>query len=494
MQMDEARTTSKRLSRRDMLRLLALGGGAALVAACGGTPTGGEATAPTTAPTTGDAAAPTTAPTTGDATAPTTEVAPTVAATGEQVTIEWANRYSTKTTQEIIPAMVAEFEKLYPNIKVNYQNPGNGEGYDESILGRIAAGDAPDVITLYSTPTEFAARGSLLDIDAYMQGAQFAKPDAFFEAPLASCQWQGKTYGLPSSAGAGSLYLNTTKFQEKNLPFARDTFPKTWDELKALSKQFVTIENGEVQQAGYVPFVGNEWLYPAWSALNGGVLYDVGSNSYKLDSDNNVQWLDYWLQWLDEQYGGNFEQLNIAGGWGDVYPDTAFSQGRSAICHSGSWAVTDAEIPFAFEVVRFPVGPSGTKSATAFYPNWWAIPKGAKRPDEAFLFIEFIATKGWETWYTAIMDTPSWKSFPPTVLTTKLITAVGQEKAADFNKFFADYLNDAVPMWNSPIEQFAQQTINTSIGEVLNKVKTPKEALAEAQKVCQAKLEETLKG
>lgn len=470
-----------------------------LLGACGGAPTP-EAAAPTTAPASDATSAPVAQATSAPAAvmdtpaAATTVVAPTVASSGGQVTIEWANRFTSKTTQEVIPPMVAEFEKMYPNIKVNYQNPGNDQGYEETLLGRIASGDAPDVAIIITTPAEYAARGSLLPIDDYMKSAKFAKPDAIFPAPLASCQWQGKTYGLPSSAGAGSLFVNTSKFTEKNIPFSRDTFPKTWTDLKALSKELTVIENGEVKQAGYVPFVGNEWLYPAWSALNGGVLYDVGTNTYKLDSDPNVQWLDFWLGWLDDQYGGNLEQLTIAGNWGDVYPDQAFNQGRSAISHSGSWAVTDAEIPFAFDVAKFPVGPSGSKSVTAFYPNWWSIPKGAKHPDEAFLFIEFVATKGWETWYSAIMDTPSWKQFPSNVLTTKLVSNVGQEKATDFNKFFADYLNDAVPMWNSPIEQFAQQTINTSIGEVLNKKKKPKEALAEAQQICQAKLQEVLKG
>nr|MDQ2999296.1 hypothetical protein [Chloroflexota bacterium] len=99
-----------------------------------------------------------------------------------------------------------------------------------------------------------------------------------------------------------------------------------------------------------------------------------------------------------------------------------------------------------------------------------------------------------EIWYTAILDTPAWKGFSPDVHNTKLTDITGKDKAAEFDKFFSDYLNDAAPMWNSPIEQFAQQTINTAVGEVLNKKKKVKDALAEAQQVCQTKLEQTLKG
>jgi hypothetical protein len=91
------------------------------------------------------------------------------------------------------------------------------------------------------------------------------------------------------------------------------------------------------------------------------------------------------------------------------------------------------------------------------------------------------------------MDTPAWKAFPPTVLTTKLVDAVGQERATQVNTFFADYLNDAVEMWTSPVETFAQETITAAVDQVMNKVKSPKDALAEAQELCQAKLNEVLK-
>jgi multiple sugar transport system substrate-binding protein len=483
----------KMISRRRFLRIAALAGGAAVLAACGGTPAAPEQAAATQPP----AAEPTAAPAAAEPTAaPAAQAtsAPAAGSAGGQVTLDWFNRYTTATTQEIIPLMVGEFEKAYPEIKVNYQNPGNGEGYIEALLSRIAGGNPPDVAVLYEPPVEFAARGSLLAIDDQMAGATYAKPDAFFSAPLKSCQWQGKTYGLPSSAGAGAIYMNTGLFQQKNLPVDRTSFPQSWDELKALSNEFVVIENGEVMQAGYVPFVGNNWLYPAWSAMNGGQIYDSASNSYKLDSDANVQWLEYWLKWLDDQYGGNLEQLNIAGAWAGTYPDTAFNQGRAAMAAEGSWSSTDAEIPFEWEVARFPVGPGGSKSYTAFWPNWWVVPQGTQHPDEAFLFIEFVATKGWETWYTAIMDTPAWKEFPPSVLTTKLVSATSQARAEDVNKFFADYLNDAVEMWTSPVETFAQETLTAAVDQVMNKQKSAKDALAEAQQLCQARLEETLKG
>jgi multiple sugar transport system substrate-binding protein len=364
----------------------------------------------------------------------------------------------------------------------------------EALLARVAGGNPPDIATLYEPPVEYAARGSLFAIDDFMASATTAKPDAFFSAPLKSCQWQGKTYGLPSSAGAAAIYFNTQQFKDKGIPTDRAAFPTKMEDVKALSKEFITTKDGAIETAGFVPFVGNSWMYPAWSATYGGQIFDTKANKYMLDSDANVQWLTDWLSWLDDLYGGNLEALNASATWAGTYPDTAFNLKRASMAGEGSWSSTDAEIPFDWEVARLPIGPGGSKSFTAFYPNWWAVPKGTKQPEAAFKFIEFIATSGWETWYQFIMDTPAWKQFPPTVLTTKLVDKVGQARAENVNAFFADYLNDAVEMWTSPVDSFAGETLTTAIGEVLNKAKTPKEALADAQKLCQAKLDETLKG
>lgn len=469
------------LGRRAFLRLAAVGGGATLLAACGGSAPSAVSSA---------AAGSAAAEEAGAGASAAADVPSAAAPAGEQVTIEWANRFTSEVTQQVIPLMVTAFEQQYPNIKVNYQNPGVSEGYEEQMLARTAAGDPPDVIIAISTPTEAAARGSLVDISDYMQNAQVAKPEAFFAGPLSSCQWQGKTYGLPSSAGAGAIFTNVGKLRDKGIPVERDQFPSTWDELKALSKEFTVSDNGAVTEAGFIPFIGNNWLYPVWSALNGGQIYDVENTKYTINTENNVEWLSYWLTWLDEQYGGNLEQLATAGNWGDAYNDGMFWAGNMAAVHSGSWVSSDAEIPFEFEAVKFPVGPSGSKSVTGFYPNWWVIPTGAKHPQEAFFFLEFVATKGWETWYKYILDTPSWKDFPPDVLTDKLVEAVGEAKAGELNSFFSDYLGDAIPMWNSPVEAFAQQTLDNSVAEVLNKKKAPQQALDEAQQLCQAKLEE----
>jgi arabinogalactan oligomer/maltooligosaccharide transport system substrate-binding protein len=456
------------LSRRAFLRLTGLAGGAALIAACAAPaaqqPGSGEATS-------GEPAA-------------------------ETKTIAWWNQYSTPITQEIIPVIVTNFEEMYPDVKIEYEitgGPPGGGDYLEVLLARIAAGNPPGAATVWTPPVQFAAQGSLASIDEFMDDAQWATPDAFFEGPLRSCQWQGKTYGLPASAGAGSIFFNTSKFEEKGISTAREDFPTTWQGLKDLSAEFVVWEGDELQHIGYVPW-DTGWLRPVWSGLNGGQLYNAETNQYFIDSEQNEEWLSFWVQWLDEQYRGDVEQLNLFGGLSDVYPESAFHMGNGAIADAGSWGCTDAQIPFTWEVAQFPVGPSGSGSLTGYYPNWFVIPAGAAHLQESFHFVEYWATKGWETWYTKIMDTPAWRGFPQGILPEQLVTEQGPERAQEIHNFYADYLNNTADMWQSPVENFAEDTLGAAIDEVLHKTKTPAEALAEAQQIIQARLDETLRG
>lgn len=466
--------TQNQVSRRDFLRLAGITGGVIALSACA---------APPAAPAQGgqQAAA-------GSGNQP---------ASAAQVSLSWWNPYSTASTQEALPPIIESFEKLYPNVKIEWQNgaggPPGGGNYVEVLLSRIASGNPPDMATLFTGPSQFGARGSLTAIDDFMSNAKKAKADAFYAGPLKSCQWQGKTYGLPSSAGAGAIYINTAKFKEKGVSTKREDFPKKWDELLALSAEFDVWEGEDLKQIGLAPWTGS-WLKAAWSGLNGGTLYNVDANKYEIDSESNIEWLNFWVDWLEKQYKGDIEKMNVAGNWGGTYPDSQFSMGNAAMAMEGSWSTTDAEIPFEFEVAKFAVGPHGNTSVTGFWPNWWVVPKGSAHPAEAFNLVEYFSTDGWVIWYKYIMDTPAWKDFPADVLTKKLVDSVGQERALDFHKFFADYLENTVPMWTSPVEDFASDNLDSTIDEVLHKAKPPAQALQEAQKLISSKLEDALKG
>ena len=465
--MEEKNETKAPINRRQFLKLAGVAGSAALLAAC--------AKKATEVPTE----------------QPTVEAPP-----AEKVKISWWNQFSTPTCQTVFPMAIKDFMAANPNIEVEFEitgGPPGGGDYFEVLLARIAAGNAPDSITLWTPPSQFGAQGALMAIDSNMESAKMAKKDAFYEGPIKSCQWKGETFGLPASAGSGSMFFNKKHFEEAGLSTKREDFPTTWDGIKEIAIKLTKKDAaGAVTQAGFVPWT-QRWLDPVWTGLNGGQIFDPANIKYLIDSENNVELMNYWLSYLDGLYGGDIETFNIISAWGDVYPNSAFNLGVASIDTSGAWAPADAAIPFEFEIAKFPVGPKGSKSITGFWPNWWAIPKGTPHPDEGFLFSEYMVTDGWITWYiNGTMDTPAWKGAPADIWCKAVETMFGLERAKDLHKFYTDYLTDTAVMWTSPVEEFATTTLGQAIDEILHKVKSPEQALKEAQGTCQKKLEEIM--
>lgn len=471
--MSQGRNSSHPMSRRQFLKTAGIVGGASLLAAC----------APKAAPTTAVEATK----------APEEAAAPPSA---EKVKISWWNQFSTPNCVEWFPKIVKDFEAENPNVQVEFEitgGPPGGGDYFEVLLARIAAGNPPDTCTLWEPPTGLGARGALLSIDNYMSTAKYGTPDKYYEGVLKSCKFKSKTYGLPASAAVGCLFINTKIFEDKGLSIKRADFPKDWQGYRELSKQIATWDGDQLKQGGGMPWTSG-WLQSSWAQLNGGTIFDADGLEYKIDSPQNTEWLQFWLDWLNEQYKGDIELVNTFGTWDDVYPDSNFSKDLLGVANSGAWACTDAGIPSKWEVVPFPVGPSGKKKVSPYWPNWWAMPKGGANPEQAFLFSEFMTTKGWVTWYVnATIDTPAWVDAPKDALNKAMVKMLGEARTKETQDFFNAELQSVSDMWTSPIETFANDNLTQAIDSVMHKVATPAEALASAQKVVQAKLEETLK-
>jgi ABC-type glycerol-3-phosphate transport system substrate-binding protein len=69
---------------------------------------------------------------------------------------------------------------------------------------------------------------------------------------------------------------------------------------------------------------------------------------------------------------------------------------------------------------------------------------------------------------------------------------MGETKATEVNTFFHNQLDNAVPMWNSPVEDFYLDQLYVAIEAILNKAATPEDALGEAQRASQDELDKLL--
>lgn len=379
---------------------------------------------------------------------------------------------------------------------------GQDTEFTQALIGSITSGSPPDISMLWDSPVSLGAQGAFMPLDEMMAGSNIPL-ETWPAGLLSSCQFRGVTYGLPVTAGVYSMWYNQEMFEAKGMGSGRDAFPATWDEMRRMSKEFTVWEDDRLVTAGFMPNRVPETM-AIWSALNGGMMFDEANLKYLIDSEQNIEMMNFFVDWMDEEYKGDFNLVDRSGNFLDGYPNPttglgpAFREGRQAGMQSGSWLLGDI---FADPVPNFerwnlagnPVGPSGTNSVSGTWPNWFVIPVGSKNPQAAFDYLSYLAVEGSVEWYQQIPDVPT-NSQVQAKAPAGLVEKRGQEVADDITAFLGEQAEIVTPMWNSPVQSFYTDQIARALEKIYTKTSPVAEALAEAQLATQAELDRVLAG
>jgi len=378
---------------------------------------------------------------------------------------------------------------------------GDGGDYTQRLFGAIAARQVPDVSMLWDSPVSLGAQGAFMPLDAYMAASDKINVENWPGGLLASCQYQGVTYGLPVTAGVYSMWFNADMFAAKGISTDRADFPKTLDEMRRMSKEFTVWDGDRLVTAGFVP-PRDTASAPVWASINGGRFYNAAESRYEIDSAQNIELYSFFLDWLNEEYRGDINLVDRSGHFDDGYVSNstglgpAFREGRLAMMSQGCWLMGDfwAEPEPSFtnwDLAHYPVGPSGSATASGVYPNWFVIPAGATNPDEAVAYLEYLATEGVVEWFRQIPDVPTnalVEAAPPEVI----VNNRGEVYAQEVTAFLQELAGIVTPMWDSPVQNFGMDQITLAVEKIYTKTASVTDALAEAQRASQAELERVL--
>lgn len=231
---------AKRLTRRQVLRGMLVGGGAAALAACGAAP---AAPAATEAPA-----------------APAATTAPAQAGGGEPITITYWGSFS-GALGEAETAMVKAFNESQSEVRVENQFQGSYEETAQKFTAALQANTIPDVILLSDVWWfSFYTAGA---IDALDQLAGEVKLDLSDYEPVLLNEGvrQGKHYWIPFARSTPLFYYNKQMWQAAGLP---DRAPDTWAELadwapKLLKKDGDTISTAAFSHPNGASYIA--WLF-----------------------------------------------------------------------------------------------------------------------------------------------------------------------------------------------------------------------------------------
>jgi multiple sugar transport system substrate-binding protein len=299
-------------------------------------------------------------------------------------------------------AIIADFEKLHPNIIVKETVVAD----TTKILAAIQGGKPPDVVDvgLGQFLPELASKGALTELDPYIKAAHM-NMNSFVPAAAEVVTFNGHYYGLPFMDFNESLLYNKALFKAAGITHP----PTTTQELQAdafrLTKQD---KNGKIEQLGFIPdwpggangqavnLVSYAWLF-------GGGWYNDKTRQVTADLPQNINALTWEAQFYQKYGAKNID--NFVKSAGAYLTNDVFASGKLAMAYDGVWWLDFAPKAFVpnIGVAPFPA-PQGMSrlTGTSFLDtNPQMIPSGSQHKQEAFDFIQYEATDPSVTLYFA---------------------------------------------------------------------------------------------
>ena len=276
--------------------------------------------------------------------------------------------------------LIKKFNEEYPDVKIDHQMVPFGEAQNKFKTAADAGSGAPDILRAeVAWVPEFASLGYLYALDGT---PALDDADDYFETPLSSNVFDGKTYGVPQVTDSLALLYNKDLFKQAGI----DSAPTTWDEVadaaKAL-KSKAKVDGIFINPAGYfmLPFMYGE----------GGDLVDTDAQQIVVNSSENAAGLQ---TAVDLVKSGAAPKPPAADAYSAMM--TAFTEGKVGMIINGPWEVNNirnAENFGGIENLGIAAVPAG--SATAGAPvggHNYVVYSGMdqEKADAAIAFIDFM--------------------------------------------------------------------------------------------------------
>lgn len=275
------------------------------------------------------------------------------------------------------------------------------------LMTAVRGGTGPDVYMLDRfIVAQRAAEGVLQDLSEFIGGEDLSQ--VYIPFAWAEANFQGAPFALPFDTDARALFYNIGMLQEAGVdPAALDVAngPVTFAQLTEIANQLnETDQDGNFSRMGFVPYTHQGWHYTYGFAF-GGTFFDAAACEVTPDEAGVVaghQWLYDYTAALDpgkvNAFAGRFAATETVPEEQDL-----FVTNRVGFAVTGDWFL-NTMAKFApdteYGLTLIPVPAEGDESAT--WAGGWSmvIPQGAKNPEGAWRFLQYIAGEPGQRLYT----------------------------------------------------------------------------------------------
>jgi multiple sugar transport system substrate-binding protein len=277
-----------------------------------------------------------------------------------------------------------EFNAENPNITVELDEIPTAQQADfmAKMFTMIASGTVGDITFTSSTNEDhqrMAGMGALAQLEEFVE-SQNVDLTEYLPAAIGGASLEGHLYGMPFTmhSGQGSILIyNKTQFESEGIPLPGDD--STNDDLREWALVFT---DPAEKVYGYRPSVTGMPSYQTWLRMFGGYYLSEDGKQCTINSPEGVAY----AQWMH----GIYQRDKVAPLEADLPSgglDAMFAAEKVMMMQNGPWAVNTAALAvgdkFEVAIEPFPKGPSGVRGYGGFV-NSWAVMQQSKHKPEAF--------------------------------------------------------------------------------------------------------------
>ncbi len=377
---------------------------------------------------------------------------------------------------EIMDALIREYQSQNPMVTINYEDRSvvSPDQYKDTVVGRLAEGDAPDVVLVHNSWVSQIKNNlapmplGLMSVQDYSQ--------RFYPVNSQSAVIENKIYALPSYYDGLALVYNKDHFDEID----QTTPPTAWEEFRRIAMSLtIKDEDGEFVRAGAA--IGAADNIDFFSDIVGLMLSQAGITvPDSIDSKSAQDALSFYTLFMKSD-----------GIWSSSLPEAskAFVQEKVSMIFVPTWNLLDiVKSRPDLNIGVAPVPQAMPENPVSWASFWmYAVPKTSSNSDAAWKFIEFITQ---DTQQLSLFSESS--KYRPYGAPFTSVTLASQITSSPSSKYIKPVL-DTAPFAKSGYftARSGNRTQVEALRTAVNSVLSGNVSSAEALKTCKATLTRT---
>jgi ABC-type glycerol-3-phosphate transport system substrate-binding protein len=343
--------------------------------------------------------------------------------------------------EKSLTAVLPEFNKEYPNIKVSFKVAPPADHYKKLTIDLSSGQGAADVVAIeIQNLAQYMELGVLEDLTDLIEPN---KTD-FNSFKVESATLDGKVYAMPIDSGPVGLYYRRDVFEKAGLPSDPESVAKqlaTWDSYLETAK--IIKDKAGVPMLPLAGSTNDARFFQILMQQQGNWYFDKNGNTV-VNNEKTQKVLTLFDKLWNDNYAADL--LDWTDGWYAALKDGKVATLPSAVWMGGflkSWIAVDAAGKWG--VVPLPVWEEGGVRTSNDGGSYLAITNQTKNAEAARAFVKFMLTKN-ESQIALFKATDSFPSLQTTYQDPYFAEQDPYFADQAYRQLFADLADEIIPV------------------------------------------------